>query len=311
MEQVAVAAQGRGGGQPPRPPPPPPPPQQQPLQPQQCPRCQSLNTKFCYYNNYSLSQPRFFCKACKRYWTQGGTLRNIPIGGNSRRGKRPRGSSSGSTVSSSGPQLRPRSEPPLQLQPQPQPRPLPATQEVVQLQTNLMIPTPPRMVQSTVPYYHGGGGGGIGGGYLSSFAAVHTLNPPPQPMNQSLNVGRVGEVVPSSNSALLSGFINTAASLGSQPHHSLQMRPSQFYQIGNNRVVGSLLRPEQGFNNNIPSTVANSSAAPLSESWTQGFIGTITSTGGITQNQSNTGGSGASMIPNHFPNLPGYGSPDQ
>ncbi|KAF5186569.1 Dof zinc finger protein [Thalictrum thalictroides] len=46
-----------------------------------CPRCDSINTKFCYYNNYSLSQPRYFCKGCKRYWTQGGTLRNVPVGG--------------------------------------------------------------------------------------------------------------------------------------------------------------------------------------------------------------------------------------
>uniref|UniRef100_A0A3Q7HL54 Dof zinc finger protein n=1 Tax=Solanum lycopersicum TaxID=4081 RepID=A0A3Q7HL54_SOLLC len=46
-----------------------------------CPRCNSTNTKFCYYNNYSLSQPRFFCKNCRRYWTDGGSLRNIPIGG--------------------------------------------------------------------------------------------------------------------------------------------------------------------------------------------------------------------------------------
>jgi transposase-like protein len=29
-----------------------------------CPRCDSTNTKFCYYNNYSTTQPRYFCKAC-------------------------------------------------------------------------------------------------------------------------------------------------------------------------------------------------------------------------------------------------------
>ena len=40
-----------------------------------CPRCNSSNTKFCYYNNYSLSQPRHFCKSCKRYWTLGGSSR--------------------------------------------------------------------------------------------------------------------------------------------------------------------------------------------------------------------------------------------
>lgn len=53
-----------------------------------CPRCDSANTKFCYYNNYSLSQPRHFCKACKRYWTRGGTLRNVPVGGGCRKNKR-------------------------------------------------------------------------------------------------------------------------------------------------------------------------------------------------------------------------------
>ncbi|KAH6824627.1 Dof-type zinc finger DNA-binding family protein [Perilla frutescens var. hirtella] len=56
--------------------------------PLQCPRCNSSNTKFCYYNNYSLSQPRHFCKACKRYWTRGGTLRNVPVGGGCRRNKK-------------------------------------------------------------------------------------------------------------------------------------------------------------------------------------------------------------------------------
>ncbi|XP_027937846.1 dof zinc finger protein DOF4.6 isoform X3 [Vigna unguiculata] len=53
-----------------------------------CPRCHSINTKFCYYNNYSLTQPRYFCKTCRRYWTEGGSLRNIPVGGGSRKNKR-------------------------------------------------------------------------------------------------------------------------------------------------------------------------------------------------------------------------------
>ncbi|XP_056842849.1 dof zinc finger protein DOF5.4 isoform X1 [Raphanus sativus] len=53
-----------------------------------CPRCNSLNTKFCYYNNYNLSQPRHFCKNCRRYWTKGGVLRNVPVGGGCRKAKR-------------------------------------------------------------------------------------------------------------------------------------------------------------------------------------------------------------------------------
>ncbi|KAK4771453.1 hypothetical protein SAY87_031985 [Trapa incisa] len=65
-----------------------------------CPRCNSSNTKFCYYNNYSLTQPRYFCKTCRRYWTEGGSLRNIPVGGGSRKNKG-RPSSSASSASTS------------------------------------------------------------------------------------------------------------------------------------------------------------------------------------------------------------------
>ncbi|XP_061348172.1 dof zinc finger protein DOF1.2-like [Gastrolobium bilobum] len=53
-----------------------------------CPRCASTNTKFCYYNNYSLSQPRYFCKGCRRYWTKGGSIRNVPVGGGCRKNRR-------------------------------------------------------------------------------------------------------------------------------------------------------------------------------------------------------------------------------
>lgn len=73
------------------------PPQKEPSLRLNCPRCTSTDTKFCYYNNYSLSQPRYFCKTCKRYWTEGGTLRNVPVGGGSRRNKRPSSSSSSSS----------------------------------------------------------------------------------------------------------------------------------------------------------------------------------------------------------------------
>ncbi|KAG6535549.1 hypothetical protein ZIOFF_000571 [Zingiber officinale] len=66
----------------------------------QCPRCASTNTKFCYYNNYSLSQPRHYCKGCRRYWTQGGSLRNVPVGGGCRKNKKQSSSSSSSSSSS-------------------------------------------------------------------------------------------------------------------------------------------------------------------------------------------------------------------
>nr|BAA78576.1 Dof zinc finger protein [Oryza sativa Japonica Group] len=43
-----------------------------------CPRCRSRDTKFCYFNNYNVNQPRHFCKACHRYWTAGGASATSP-----------------------------------------------------------------------------------------------------------------------------------------------------------------------------------------------------------------------------------------
>ncbi|XP_028764967.1 dof zinc finger protein DOF1.5-like [Neltuma alba] len=54
-----------------------------------CPRCNSMDTKFCYFNNYNVNQPRHFCKGCQRYWTAGGALRNVPIGAGRRKAKPP------------------------------------------------------------------------------------------------------------------------------------------------------------------------------------------------------------------------------
>ncbi|KAK4285229.1 hypothetical protein QN277_001956 [Acacia crassicarpa] len=52
-----------------------------------CPRCNSLDTKFCYFNNYNVNQPRHFCKNCQRYWTAGGIIRNVPVGAGKRKNK--------------------------------------------------------------------------------------------------------------------------------------------------------------------------------------------------------------------------------
>lgn len=52
-----------------------------------CPRCKSKHTKFCYFNNYNVKQPRHFCKNCQRYWTAGGSIRNIPVGAGRRKSK--------------------------------------------------------------------------------------------------------------------------------------------------------------------------------------------------------------------------------
>jgi len=52
-----------------------------------CPRCKSVDTKFCYYNNYNANQPRHFCKNCQRYWTSGGTTRSMLVGAGCRKKK--------------------------------------------------------------------------------------------------------------------------------------------------------------------------------------------------------------------------------
>ncbi|XP_061352530.1 dof zinc finger protein DOF3.4-like [Gastrolobium bilobum] len=81
-----------------------PPPEQENLP---CPRCDSTNTKFCYYNNYNYSQPRHFCKSCRRYWTHGGTLRDIPVGGASRKNSKRSRTHHATVTSSSSPQDHP------------------------------------------------------------------------------------------------------------------------------------------------------------------------------------------------------------
>ncbi|XP_055830135.1 dof zinc finger protein DOF2.4-like [Solanum dulcamara] len=67
-----------------------------------CPRCDSTNTKFCYFNNYNLSQPRHFCKTCRRYWTRGGALRSVPVGGGCRRNKRSKSSNNNNSSKTAG-----------------------------------------------------------------------------------------------------------------------------------------------------------------------------------------------------------------
>ncbi|KAM5564755.1 dof zinc finger protein DOF1.6 [Rosa sericea] len=71
--------------------------------PPPCPRCNSTQTKFCYYNNYNLAQPRHFCKGCRRYWTRGGALRNVPVGGGTRNKKPKLSHRASSSNSSSSP----------------------------------------------------------------------------------------------------------------------------------------------------------------------------------------------------------------
>ncbi|CAH2060222.1 unnamed protein product [Thlaspi arvense] len=103
-----------------------------------CPRCDSANTKFCYFNNYNLTQPRHFCKACRRYWTRGGALRNVPVGGGCRRNKKGKTGNSKPSSSSQNKQSTSMAN-----------APSPTTTSNVQLQTNSQFPFLPTLQNLT------------------------------------------------------------------------------------------------------------------------------------------------------------------
>ncbi|PIA45967.1 hypothetical protein AQUCO_01600312v1 [Aquilegia coerulea] len=50
-----------------------------------CPRCESINTKFVYYQLQNGSKPVHFCKDCRRHWTVGALLRTRLYSGGKRR----------------------------------------------------------------------------------------------------------------------------------------------------------------------------------------------------------------------------------
>ncbi|KAB2637342.1 dof zinc finger protein DOF1.1-like [Pyrus ussuriensis x Pyrus communis] len=268
--------------------------EQQNQQPHRCPRCQSMNTKFCYYNNYSLSQPRYFCKACRRYWTQGGTLRNVPVGGGCRKGKRAKGGSSSASASRT-------------VQPQP-------PQKEQNVQNNLGIGGGSVGMSTANPsgglaihhqYYPGSSHG-----YLSPFAGLQSLS-----QSQPFNVG--GGHDPASNMSLLQGFNLSVPMVALQP----QQR-QQFFQMGgsrsNNLLDQAALYPSE-HDQWAPQSVVNrssvnpssSAAAAASDSalWTMGNNNPITTTTTTTTASSSSGG--PSLNPKQWPDLPGsYGSPN-
>ncbi|KAK7302811.1 hypothetical protein RJT34_13707 [Clitoria ternatea] len=281
-----------------------------PQQPQKCPRCDSLNTKFCYYNNYSLSQPRYFCKTCRRYWTQGGTLRNVPVGGGCRKGKRAKISPSSSDSSSKNNSSR-------SLPPPPQGVPIQNQPPLTTLVRATKDPSSALASPSTSPFYQGVGVGSVGGGYLSSLAAIHSLNPSSHPFD---HVGV--HAMRSSNLGLLAGFNVASQRL---------IRPTQFYQMGggcNERdQAGSLYATEQGLVNPTSSSSSMVDSSFVSQhDWPQGFINhaanrasdaslwstiSTTSIGGNSERTSASASAGYSsdVVPNQWPDLSGFGPP--
>ncbi|KAE9594976.1 hypothetical protein Lal_00041134 [Lupinus albus] len=224
---------------------------QRPQQPQQCPRCNSMNTKFCYYNNYNVAQPRHYCKTCRRYWTQGGTLRNIPIGGGCRKKKHVENSSS-----SRSEQLQQSRLQDMVVQTQ-----QPNMTTLVGKSTNPLLGMSP----STNPFYQGGAAA-AGGGYLSSLHTIHSMNQSRSRFyDQSLKIGN--DIAGSSSNLDLASCFNIG-SLSNQ----CQIRPSPLYQIGGiERELQSQYTPQQS--SMIPSTMNSiHTSVPTQTDWPNSFI---------------------------------------
>ncbi|XP_009623142.1 dof zinc finger protein DOF3.1-like [Nicotiana tomentosiformis] len=246
--------------------------------PQKCPRCDSNNTKFCYYNNYSLTQPRYFCKTCRRYWTQGGTLRNVPVGGGRRKGKcttRGGGGSSSLSAGESSSRSSQGAQPPPVV-------PLNMTTNLSAAAAFFSGNSISRSQPLNSLY--------SSGGFLSSLAAMQS-----QGVNQSSNSQFGG----TGNTVLLQGF------------HNLPKEPQQsgFYQMVNKEKSNesSFYLSDQ--------TLQFQHTRPLG-SWTQRFInnnnnmdswnssaGSSSGSGGAT----NSTTAGSSLSPNQWPDLPGFG----
>ncbi|XP_057764475.1 dof zinc finger protein DOF3.1-like [Salvia miltiorrhiza] len=235
--------------------------QMAPPPPQKCPRCDSANTKFCYYNNYSLSQPRYFCKACRRYWTHGGTLRNVPVGGGCRKSKRPKPSSA---PSSSAGEIGRSSQPAI---PSQNLTPLNSGQQP-------MRPFPPIMSSMANTFYSGGS-------FLSSLAAMQSLS---TGISQApaLNLGGGGGG--GQYDALLQG-VSLPLKPQPPPPHQFQLQINDHYFPSQHNLTTPPPRPSwtQSFINRGPAAAATTSAAS-SSFWT-----------GDGDNQA-----GSSFNPNHW-----------
>ncbi|CAA2954194.1 dof zinc finger -like [Olea europaea subsp. europaea] len=242
----------------------------QPPPPQRCPRCDSVNTKFCYFNNYSLTQPRYFCKACRRYWTQGGALRNVPVGGGCRKNKRSKGPSSSS--SSGGDRERTQ-----HLTPALPPQNLTGMAGGILgnsgiLSGNQSVRTLPLMGS----FYSGGE-------FLSTVASMQSLNQQPRINQLPVNLGGGHHFGGGANMALLQGMNLPAG----------QIQPQNETFALQQYVVPP--RPLGSWTQNFISNATNISASNPSF-WNNNIAGTTTNSG-----------MGFSINPNQWPdNLPGY-----
>ncbi|GMI91547.1 hypothetical protein HRI_002824000 [Hibiscus trionum] len=276
--------------------------QQQQSPPQKCPRCESLNTKFCYYNNYSLSQPRYFCKACRRYWTQGGTLRNVPVGGGCRKGKRTKVSSS--TENSRSQQQHNLASPQTMIS---------SSNPMISVSAALRTNESGNFASSSA--ISSLGSLYPGAGFFSSLPAIQSTNQP-QPFNQALSIG--GDLDGSSKLGLFQGY--GIPSFGSQQHQSIQQ--TQFFSMADSgqKTVNVCPSDQQRLIQSSRPAACNSSQ----QNWHQSFINnrdptvseaalwSINNSSGSTSSPGNTNTSnttGASLNPNQWSDLPGYDAP--
>ncbi|XP_064979686.1 dof zinc finger protein 1-like [Musa acuminata AAA Group] len=134
-----------------------------------CARCGSEDTKFCYYNNYNTSQPRHYCRTCKRYWTHGGTLRNVPEGGCSKKIKKKPSLPSSSASSKKLPQAQAPIIPQIQ----------DTAAGALGHPTRALMPT---------PFFHSGGGGAAGWeDHILDESGLPVFNPVPPPPPPGFN----------------------------------------------------------------------------------------------------------------------------
>jgi len=208
--------------------------------PQTCPRCNSNNTKFCYYNNYSLAQPRYFCKGCRRYWTHGGTLRNVPVGGGSRKRKRPKLASSSATVPNVATAVTRSLQEPL-------------FEQSSQLDNNggmSQNPSPSLLgtpISGASAYY--------GGGFLASLSGIPAVN-------FGSNLGLLhGLGLPTLDHGLPQQQQQQQHQHQQHPHHHHQQEPLMSFQ--------RLLHHHHHHHQNLPSSLASTlpGAAPSSGDW--------------------------------------------
>ncbi|KAE9596882.1 hypothetical protein Lal_00007645 [Lupinus albus] len=199
---------------------------QKPQASQRCPRCDSLDTRFCYYNNYKSTQPRYFCRNCKRYWTLGGTLRNIPIACNISKEKRTKNPSTYRLHQSTlPPSLH---EVVVQTQHQ-HPQEAALKTQLANIKTMEKARNSSHMMAPPMSHFYQGGHEN-----LSSIGTIHSMRPSqPHTLDQSSGVG-VSVDGSSSNSLAYQGGNEYLPSM--EPIHAI--RPSQPHTFDHSPGIG-------------------------------------------------------------------------